>query len=221
MYEKAELIVTGDGSHTILLPDPGDTFHSRFGAIAESLHIYINNGFQYAGASRERLHILEIGFGTGLNALLTLLESDRSDKEVYYQCLEPYPLPPKLYEKLNYPYLLGVSRDTLTRLHSCPFNHRTGFGRFTFEKLNQPVENVILSTNFFDLVYFDAFGPSFQPGIWKLPVFRKISAAMSAVLVTYSASGQVRRDLGKAGLMCEKLAGPAGKREITRAEKRK
>jgi tRNA U34 5-methylaminomethyl-2-thiouridine-forming methyltransferase MnmC len=216
---ERQIIATKDGSHTILLPGTGISYHSRHGAIAESVHIFIRTGLlyfiqQHPGLSN--LNILEIGFGTGLNAFLTTLEAEKLDLNIYYTALETTPLNTDEVKKLNYPDLLG-SPTVFLELHS------------RWNAIIQPVKKLKLlkiqvtlqeffTENRFHLIYFDAFGPGDQPELWTEEIFTKLHGMMEpgGILVTYCSRGSVRRAMKAAGFEVKKLPGPWGKREIVR-----
>lgn len=216
---KREFILTEDGSHTIFVPEMGEHFHSVHGALQESIHIFINHG--YKKVEKNPLSILEIGFGTGLNAFLTLLESKTDNRSVSYESWEAFPLKPEESIQLNYPVILKTESELFNRLHDCNWGEDvTITPQFTFKKVLDDIQN-FQSMRFYDLVYFDAFGPDYQPELWTTGIFNKISTSLEkgARLVTYSAKGQVRRNLREAGFLIEKAPGPPGKREITIAIK--
>jgi len=207
---------TKDGSHTVVHPS-GDTYHSIHGAVQESQHVFIKNGLQYflQEQPKKQVKILEIGFGTGLNALLTLQQY--ADLEIQYTTLEPYPLTSSIFNQLNYP-----GQVALLALHTCPWNSPQKISmNFSVLKLQTTLEQAALPENCFDVVYFDAFAPNSRPELWTPEAFQKIYAAMTqpAWLTTYCAKGQVKRDLKSVGFIIESIAGPPGKREMVRAIK--
>ena len=219
---ELEFKITGDGSHTLYVPALGEHYHSVFGAIAESRHIFIGAGYKFVKKPRLPVHILEIGFGTGLNALLTCMEAEVSGCRVSYTTLENNPLPAIIYSKLNFADLTDHpdSQDIFLHLHQSPWNEWNNHGKyFSFLKLNTSLQDFKPLKEAFDLVYFDAFGPDVQPEMWTGEVFLKMASGLrkQGVLVTYSAKGSVKRNLKEAGFLIEKLPGPEGKREILRA----
>ena len=220
---KLEIITTADGSHTLFVPELNEHYHSTYGAIQESRHIFIEAGFKQIIINQPVIRILEVGFGTGLNAFLSLLEADKSGKTIHYTAIEPFPLEPAIIKLLNYPELLGASTASLFKmLHEAVWNREMQItDHFVLYKVLHDLKNIKLQSSFFDVVYFDAFGPEVQPELWTEEIFRKIFSSIKkkGILVTYSAKGSVRRALKNAGFTMEKLAGPAGKREITRAIK--
>ena len=218
-----ELIITGDGSHTLFVPELNEHYHSTYGAIQESRHVFFEAGLKQIIINQPVVRILEVGFGTGLNAFLSLLEADRSGKTIHYTAIEPFPLEPAIIKLLNYPELLGASTASLFKmLHEVVWNREMQItDHFVLYKILHDLKNIELQSGFFDLVYFDAFGPEVQPELWTEEIFRKIFSSIKkkGILVTYSAKGSIRRALKNAGFTVEKLAGPPGKREITRAIK--
>lgn len=218
-----QVITTGDGSHSIYNGALDEVYHSRNGAIAESEHIFIRAGFDRVLDGERALHVLEVGFGTGLNALMTAVRCVEIPVQVWYQAFEPSPLPLRLTRELNYAGMLGGDACRYwEKMHSAPNKQwHTVHDHFQLCLIAQPVEEPTLPNNHFDLVYFDAFAPSIQPELWSAEVFGKLHAALKTkgVLVTYSAMGEVRRNLIRAGFSVERLPGPPGKREMLRATK--
>jgi len=214
-----QLILTEDGSHTIFVPEMGEHYHSVHGAVQESRHIFIKNG--YAKVQARAVSILEIGFGTGLNAFLTLLESNADNKSVRYETWEAFPISIEESRLLNYPDIIKSGQEIFNELHQSTWGSEVPItSNFALKKVQNDIRN-FNSDKIFDLVYFDAFGPDYQPELWDTEVFKKIGAFMkkNSRLVTYSAKGQVRRNLREAGFLVEKAPGPPGKREITIALK--
>jgi len=214
-----EFVLTEDGSHTIFVPEMGEHYHSVHGAIQESLHIFINHGYRKTNINP--VCILEVGFGTGLNALLTVLESVGDGKSVTYESWEAYPLSLVESQLLNYPTVLKEGQEIFGTIHGCEWDKSVTINElFALKKVSGDIRN-FYSDTLFDLVYFDAFGPDYQPELWETGIFERIANCMKkdAKLVTYSAKGQVRRNLRAAGFLIEKAPGPPGKREITIAIK--
>jgi tRNA U34 5-methylaminomethyl-2-thiouridine-forming methyltransferase MnmC len=219
-----EIEITADGSHTLFVPALKEHYHSVFGSIAESRHIFINSGFNFLEKKETPVEILEIGFGTGLNALLTYIESESGLRSVNYAAIELNPLSKDIYERLNYPDLVDhpSSRKIFLDLHQSIWDELVKLtGHFSLLKRNISMYEYSPAAETFDLVYFDAFGPDVQPEMWTEEVFRKIASGLrkDGILVTYSSKGTVKRNLKAAGFKIEKLPGPAGKREILRAFK--
>ena len=222
MYKNIQLIETEDGSHTLYVPELDEHYHSIHGAVQESMHVFIDAGFRYLKINSEKINILEIGFGTGLNALLTFMESEKNDQEIYYTSIEAFSLKEEIYLKINYPVLFQDKNISTAFLKM----HRVGWGKFenitekfALKKIHQKIEDIILPENKFDLVYFDAFSPDVQPELWVEEIFIKIADSMkkNGILTTYSAKGKVKRALKASGFAIESIPGPPGKREITRA----
>jgi tRNA U34 5-methylaminomethyl-2-thiouridine-forming methyltransferase MnmC len=214
-----QFTLTEDGSHTIFVPEMGEHYHSTHGAIQESRHIFIQNGYEKIPG--QKVSVLELGFGTGLNAFLTLLCSLEDGRSVHYEAWEAFPLPPEESELLNYPDILQSGRNFFNLLHRSEWEEESLISPlFVLRKVREDFRN-FQSGSLFDLVYFDAFGPRFQPELWSEEVFRSIAACMkeNSRLVTYSAQGQVRRNLRESGFRVEKAPGPPGKREISIAIK--
>jgi tRNA U34 5-methylaminomethyl-2-thiouridine-forming methyltransferase MnmC len=199
---------TNDGSSTIYNEELDEHYHSIHGALQESLHVFIKMGLNYHVKHNEnlqKLNILEIGFGTGLNCILTLIEHLKNEKiTVKYSAIEPFPLNSTSLKSLNF---------KLSNQHLNLFNK--------IHESNWEKENIILTNSFYDLIYFDAFAPRKQPELWNLEVFNKLFklTSINGTLVTYCAKGQVRRDLESVGFKVERLNGPPGKREMLRATK--
>lgn len=219
-----QLIITEDNSHTVFNKEIGEHYHSTHGAIQESKHIFINSGLKQVDAFSNNINILEIGMGTGLNVLLTYADAELSGKKINYVAVELYPLTEEIYSQLNYPELLGnpLLINVLAEIHQNPWNLPFYLSdNFILNKIQAPIQDVQLSENVFDLVYFDAFSPQSQPELWTEDVFKKIYNSMknNGILTTYSSKGDVKRALKNVGFQIELLAGPAGKRHITRAKK--
>lgn len=219
--DMPELQVTGDGSHTLYVPALDEHYHSHFGALTESRHIFINAGL--ASCPGESISILEAGFGTGLNALLTALYAEENKKTVSYVTLEKYPLPEDLLDKLNYAGMTGTGgKPMFDAIHSSPWEVPSELSPwFTILKKKFDLTEDTL-TGSFDLIYYDAFGPEKQPEMWTSGVMDKISdvSHTGTVFVTYSAKGSLRRMLKGLGFEVSLLPGPPGKRVITRAVKK-
>jgi tRNA U34 5-methylaminomethyl-2-thiouridine-forming methyltransferase MnmC len=216
--------ITGDGSHTLFVPETGEHYHSIYGAIAESRHIFLEAGFKHILRHNEKVRVLEIGFGTGLNALLTCIEAEISGHQVKYTAIERFPLKEDVYSILNYKDLINHpgSREVFLRLHQMPWNEKGNLSNnFSLQKFAISLQDYRPEKGSFDLVYFDAFGPDIQPEMWTGEVFDKMAFCLryDGGLVTYSTKGTVKRNLKSAGFKIEKLPGPIGKREILRAIK--
>ncbi|MFZ2900056.1 MAG: tRNA (5-methylaminomethyl-2-thiouridine)(34)-methyltransferase MnmD [Saprospiraceae bacterium] len=218
-----EIILTSDGSHTILSSRYGVTYHSRFGAIQESMHVFIQAGLHYKAAQSSRLSVLEMGFGTGLNALLTLIEAQRKHIDIDYATVEAFPLDIQQAAQLNFTTVLEMPEleETFQRMHRMDWGLRTALAPgFHFTKWKTAFEQYQPERPF-DIIYFDAFAPGAQPELWELPLLEKMYTALApgGVLTTYCAKGSVKRNLKSLGFSLEALEGPPGKREMTRAIK--
>jgi tRNA U34 5-methylaminomethyl-2-thiouridine-forming methyltransferase MnmC len=223
---ERKIIITKDGSHTISVPEMNATYHSVHGAIQESMHVYIQAGLRYSGVFDYIgvNHVLEIGFGTGLNALLTLIEADKHKNRIYYTAIEPHPLPQTETSELNYCKQLSQPhyQPLFEKMHGVEWEEMfeiTENFRLTKTKNSLPDFSM---ENYFFLIYFDAFDPRAQPELWTKEVFQKLYSMMidGGILVTYCSKGIVRRAMQSAGFSVEKIPGPPGKKEMIRAVKR-
>ncbi|MDR0422198.1 MAG: tRNA (5-methylaminomethyl-2-thiouridine)(34)-methyltransferase MnmD [Proteiniphilum sp.] len=215
--------ITEDGSHTLCVPELNERYHSSHGAIRESRHIYLEAGLHHC--VKPEVNLLEIGFGTGLNAFLTLLDAERSEKTVTYTTLERYPVSLAEAEKLNYCKLLDPSREgSFLQLHTSAWGEWVEITPFfRMKKLAADAGRLedFRPETLFDVIYYDAFAPGKQPRLWTEEIFCRLYALSSpgATLTTYCAKGAVRRMFQSAGFRVERLPGPPGKREILRAVK--
>ncbi len=219
---KNRLRITDDGSHTIYSDEAGENYHSSFGAIQESEHIFIGAGLNTViNKSLKSVRILEIGTGTGLNILLTYLWSVENKISVEYYGYEPFPIDKNEVLLLNYPKQLNIDSSLLLQIHNNydVNQHLTDTFSLSINKTN--IETANLPSNYYDVVFFDAFSPDAQPNIWTPSIFLKIFKSLNyrGVLTTYSCKGNVKRSLKEAGFVVEKLPGPPGKREFLRAWK--
>jgi tRNA U34 5-methylaminomethyl-2-thiouridine-forming methyltransferase MnmC len=220
-----ELIKTDDGSNTLYNKQLKEYYHSRFGAIAESKHVFIEAGLQYAMSQEAySLNIFEVGFGTGLNAFLTFLSTTNLNTPVFYHTIEPFPLPDQIVEKLNYSQNIGseLEKEIFRKLHHSHWDQIVVISdHFHFLKQKIKLEEVELRPQYYHLVYFDAFAPDIQPELWTSDIFARIfkSLKVGGVVTTYSAKGKVRRNLQSVGFNVERIRGPKGKREMIRATK--
>jgi tRNA U34 5-methylaminomethyl-2-thiouridine-forming methyltransferase MnmC len=215
-----KLVTTSDGSHTLFVPELNEHYHSVHGAVQESNHVFIEAGLKCCNLNR--LNILEIGFGTGLNALLTFIEARKRSVNIYYHSLEKFPLPADVIKILNYSELPGLDNDGLyPAIIDAEWNAPIKLDEcFMLEK---SVADLVEfhSSVLYDLVYFDAFAPQVQPELWMPDVFQMLYDTMNvgSILTTYCAKGQVRRNMQAAGFVVERLPGPPGKREMLRAKR--
>lgn len=218
---KREIITTDDGSVTIYLPEMQETYHSKFGAIQEANHVFIQNGLHLL--PEQPLAILEIGFGTGLNAFITFLESVKSGQKIKYVGVEAYPVAPEHSILLNYAAQLDADKylDVFNMMHSAPWEIEIALSdTFTFTKRKQFFED-IEDADAYNLIYFDAFGYPSQPHLWSETIFAKMYTALKSkgILVTYACRSVIKNNMKAAGFITTKLPGPPGKREMLRAVK--
>lgn len=218
------IIKTQDGSASLISEQHGVSYHSKYGAVQESRHVFMQAGLYYKALHRKNLSVLDIGFGTGLNAFMLYLESQRLQLQIDLTTIEAFPVPVEIAQKLDYPAFLEAEKEgeVFIEMHQSEWNRRIQLGfQFTFEKMLCRFEEVDFQPRF-DLVFYDAFSPETQPDLWAKPMLAKIYAAMNfeSVLVTYCAKGSFKRTLKNVGFEVEALQGPPGKREMTRALKR-
>lgn len=219
---KREIIVTKDGSTTIFFPEINETYHSKFGAILESNHVFIDMGFKLF-SSKKILSILEIGFGTGLNALLTLIESQKLNQVIDYVGVEAYPVSLSEIQQMNFTEELNKpsEKSIFEKMHSCNWNKTieltTNFKLTKRQQFFQEIDD----KNAVDLIYFDAFGFRIEPELWSKEIFEKMYNALkiNGVLVTYACRSSIKNDMIAIGFHVEKLPGAPGKREMLRATK--
>ncbi len=216
----AEIVITGDGSHSIYVREMDEHYHSTYGALAESTHVFINAGLNCI--SKKEIRVFEMGFGTGLNAFLTFMQTAGTGTRVRYTGIEKYPLPKEITSELNYPdFFPPGSREVFGKIHDCAWNQAIEIRKdFHLVKIRGDIAASNIADKF-DLVYFDAFAPEKQPGLWTTDIFRKIYDSMlpGGILTSYASKGEVRRSMASAGFRVEKLPGPPGKREFVRALK--
>ena len=218
---KREIIITSDGSSTIHLPDWNEHYHSKHGAIQEAIHVFINAGFNEV--HKTKTSILEIGFGTGLNAFITFLEGEQRQLLIDYVGVEAYPVESSEISKLNYVNKLKAQeyQGVFDAMHETTWEeiHQIS-DRFQLTKRKQFFQDID-DVNQYDLIYFDAFGARNQPELWTEEIFQKMFLALKdgGVLTTYAAKGSVRRAMQTVGFSVERLPGPPGKREMLRAKK--
>lgn len=219
---EKEFVITEDGSHTIYLPEMDEHYHSTHGAIQESMHIYINEGLLQL--SKEQVSILEIGFGTGLNAFLTYALGDAKKIAIKYLSIEKYPLNETEYQSLNYSEnIFPQHGEIFEKMHRAKWDSVVEISpQFSLHKVNAD----LLTFEFealpqFDLVYYDAFAPGKQAEMWTDEIIRKVASTVKkdGILVTYCAKGSVRRAFSAAGFQMERIPGPIGKKEILRGKK--
>ena len=219
-----EIFVTQDGSHSITAAQYGVSYHSKYGAITESRHVFIQAGLMPLLFNvPDQLTILEVGFGTGLNVLLTYQELAKRQVQVYYESIEQFPITQTEAQNLNYPELLDGEDlgEIFSTMHSSAWDKDTQLsGNFSLKKRLGDLEELPFEP-IFDLIYFDAFAPTVQPELWTAPIMKKMYDALrpGGILVTYCAKGEFKRSLKAVGFKVEPLPGPPGKREMTKAIK--
>ncbi|WP_321348929.1 tRNA (5-methylaminomethyl-2-thiouridine)(34)-methyltransferase MnmD [uncultured Draconibacterium sp.] len=217
---QRKIIETGDGSKTLFIAEMDEQYHSVNGAITESEFVYLNNGFRHNQAPNPI--VLEIGFGTGLNALLTAIEAEKTHRKTTYITLEKFPVKPEEIQQLNYGSLISEQAEKIySALHKKEWNLKSKISPY-FDILKLKTDLTQFDFNDIptvDVVYFDAFGPDKQPEMWDEEIFRKLFSIsnQNANLVTYSAKGEIRRRMERSGYISERLPGPPGKRQMLRA----
>lgn len=220
-----EIIKTADGSHSIYVQGLDEHYHSIHGAIQEAQHVFIKMGLMHIASTLPHpntpINILEIGLGTGLNAFITFMEARKAGLTIHYTALEAYPISAELAGKLNYVELLNAQQDQpiYDKIHSSEWDKKNAFSdQFTLHKIKNTIQECVFE-EYYDLIYFDAFGPRVQPEMWTEDIFNKLYAVTKpqGCLVTYCAKGEVKRTLKKVGFSLETLQGPPGKREMVRA----
>lgn len=223
---QRNLIVTKDGSHSVAVPEWKASYHSLYGALNESLHVYIESGLKYwfnQHVTANRCVIFEMGFGTGLNTLLTIIEAKNLQCNVLYETVEAFPLEDSITQQLNYCKSLAQEswQPVFESLHSVEWNkvqQITDF--FSFKKIHAALADYT-PTEPINIIFYDAFAPAAQPELWTKEVFEPLLhiLAPDGMLVTYCSKGDVRRALLAAGFSVDKIPGPPGKREMIRARK--
>ena len=218
---KREILITQDGSTTIHLPDWNENYHSKHGAIQEAQHVFIKNGLSLF--ENREVSILEIGFGTGLNAFITFLEAKKLNQKIDYYGIEAYPVIAAEFLQMNYVTALNAENNKaiFKKMHESDWEQKIILNDdFCLTKRKQFFDEIV-DENKYDLIYFDAFGYRVQPELWSTEIFQKMynSLTNNSYLVTYAARGVVKRSLIEVGFTVEKLEGPPGKREMFRAFK--
>jgi tRNA U34 5-methylaminomethyl-2-thiouridine-forming methyltransferase MnmC len=217
-----ELVITKDGSHTLFVPALDEHYHSTYGALQESKHIFINEGLNRCPG--KNIAVFEIGFGTGLNALLAYMESAVRNIKINYYTIENDPLDMQIINKLNYPEILKLDecgRKLFYDMHTGEWNRKLELhSNFIITKIKDDL-TLFTIPFIYDVVFFDAFAPEKQPEMWDKKIFRKIfnNISTGGILITYSAKGEVKRILKSSGFKVEIIQGPPGKRQMIRARK--
>jgi len=217
----SKIITTADGSHSMRSQKFGEAYHSVHGAIQEAQTVFIEAAL-HQKAHLDEVAILEIGFGTGLNAFMTFLAAHQLNIDVNYLGVEAYPIDVATAEQLNYHQQLNAQADqaTFLKMHQNANEPLYLSEDFTFCKRTCLFQELDFD-DAFDLIYFDAFAPSAQAELWKQPFLEKMYQALrpEGILTTYCAQGAFKRALKAVGFVVEPLPGPKGKREMTRAIK--
>jgi tRNA U34 5-methylaminomethyl-2-thiouridine-forming methyltransferase MnmC len=217
---KRELRLTADGSPTLYVPELDETYHSMHGSVQEARHVFIESGLRFVATESKQVNILEVGFGTGLNALLTAQYAEENAINVHYVGLEAFPVEEEIWKAIK--YLDGPDAQVFySQMMALPFGEtKACHAHFSLTKVATHLQDWSTSEKF-DLVYYDAFGPKAQPEMWELAIFKKLFALLNTggALVTYCAQGQFKRHMKSLGMRVEGLPGPPGKREMTRGVK--
>lgn len=223
MILRREIKLTEDGSKTLHIPEWNENYHSTHGAVQEAKHVFLKHGLAEK-MNQDEVRIFEVGFGTGLNAILTFEFSYGQDFNVFYDSIEAYPITNEEIQELDYESLF--SDEEIKRIyklmHSVSWDEKQKISdTFYLKKIHQKLENYSFEPESYDIIYFDAFGPRVQEGMWSKEHFEKLYQGLKpgGIFVTYCAKGQVKRDLKAVGFFVESLPGPPGKREMTRGRK--
>ena len=219
---KPQIINTADGSQTLYIAEMDEQYHSTNGAITESNYVYIKNGYLFNETKNPT--VFEVGFGTGLNCLLTALLAEKQKRHTTYYTIEKYPLDIEIVRQLKYGKDISTETQVLfEKIHDCEWEKPVQISQyFSLIKLKSDLQkNTLKEIKNCDVIYFDAFGPDKQPEMWQPQIFQKIYSitALNGVFVTYSAKGEVRRQLAKSGFKMERLPGPPGKFHMLRGIK--
>ena len=221
---KREVIETGDGSKTIRIIDLDENYHSTHGALQEAEHVFIKNGL-LEFINKPQISIFEMGFGTGLNAFLSAIKAFDLKLKIEYTGVEAFPVSSEELNQLGYHNIAGDSNsDLYNKLHESSWGEMNFItDHFSLRKIKNQLQLINFENESFDIVYYDAFGPRAQEEMWSIDLFQKMydSIKDGGFLVTYCAKGQVKRNMKAVGFEVEPLPGPPGKREMTRAWKRK
>jgi len=215
-----ELQLTADGSHTLYISEMEEHYHSVNGAIQESLHVYIEAGLNQC--KKETVNVLEFGFGTGLNAFLTIIEAEKRHLKINYTTIEKYPLPASITNQLNYTKGFPEKfQPYFDKIHACEWGSFIRISdNFQIKKVQAGFSDFQFEDNY-DVIFYDAFAPDKQQEAWSQEIFNKIFQHTNpeGILTTYCAKGNIRRMMQTAGFLVERIPGPSGKREMLRATK--
>lgn len=221
---KREIRKTADQSPTLYVESLDEHYHSVHGALQESQHVFLQAGLAQF-APQQELHLLEMGLGTGLNALLSALAAEQAQRLLHYHGVEKYPLEAKEWQALDYAVHCqspDLAQELYHKIHGAEWQQWQAISpHFKLYKEQEDFLNLSLPTAHYDLIYFDAFAPSAQAELWTAELFGTLAQALKpeGILVTYCVKGSVRRAMQSAGLQVEKIPGPPGKREMSRARK--
>lgn len=219
MADSISILTTGDGSQTLISKAFDEIYHSRNGALTESQHVFVQHGLM--NVNKPFIKVFEVGFGTGLNALLCAHYAQQNGIQIEYTGVELYPVADVIASQLNYHEALADCPIETGLLHKAPWSERVAITpNFTLLKVQQSFVDVQLK-EIYDVIFFDAFAPEKQPELWDLSVFQKCFSLLGAegILTTYCAKGYVKRNMQEAGFRVEKVPGPPGKREMLVAYK--
>ncbi len=222
MVDFIQILPTEDGSHTLRNKVLNETYHSIHGAITESVHVFLEYGLK--SIHKTDISIFEVGFGTGLNAFLTLDYFMQHDEIVRlnYDTIEKYPIESDVFQNLNFPNLMHVSQEKFLNMHHAPWDEPVEIVEgFSLNKGKGDLLQCNFGNKLYDVIYFDAFSPDTQPEMWSVDIFKTLfqHVAPGGILTTYCAKGQVRRDLQEVGFKVDRVKGPPGKREMLIAKK--
>lgn len=223
MGDELSIIETSDGSNSISSKKYNASYHSLHGAIEESMHIFISAGIYYKfRQGLKKLKIFEMGFGSGLNAFLSVVAAQKHEIEIEYHSIELHPLKAEIYKSLNFhTFIPDAKYSQLMQLHECPWEETCAINdHFSIKKIHGDLHSVELNDHY-DLIYYDAFAPSSQPQLWEEEIQRKLYGILKAkgALLTYCAQGKFKRTLKTIGYELDSLDGPGRKHEMTRAVK--
>ncbi|NOU48779.1 MAG: tRNA (5-methylaminomethyl-2-thiouridine)(34)-methyltransferase MnmD [Bacteroidales bacterium] len=220
---KPEISRTEDGSDSLFNASLNEFYHSKYGAVTESEHVFIKSGLYEIINDNSPVHILEIGFGTALNAMLTLKEINKRQL-VFYTAIELFPVDMEIAQKLNYCDAgdMKFYHEDFLKMHQSEWEKEIDISQnFKLKKRNIDLLTFQPEANCYDLIYFDAFSPNVQPELWTAAVFQKLFNSLkdNGILVTYCAKGIVKQALRQVGFVVKRLPGPPGKRHILQAIK--
>ncbi|MBP5995069.1 MAG: tRNA (5-methylaminomethyl-2-thiouridine)(34)-methyltransferase MnmD [Crocinitomicaceae bacterium] len=218
--KNIEIRQTADGSKTLYLPELDETYHSSHGAMQEAMHVFIQHGLAFIGQEKKSISVFEMGFGTGLNALLTAQWAEQHSCSIRYIGIELHPIPKDIWQQMDYVQEV-LERERYSKIMAAEWGeYQVIEPNFQLKKVEEDILGLQLVEQV-DLIYFDAFGPRAQSEMWDLPVLTKMYERLNpgGVFVTYCAQGQMKRNLKSLGFSLESLPGPPGKREMTRAIK--